>query len=316
MRDNEKDNINRIFKNKKLKWCGNFLGDDNGLGEDCYELLFQIKDIKPLISVGESYDYAIVDIILFLKEHHFLSKIIGYNKKESINTLNFLLHLKHKLQNTISKVIKPMSDLRVTINDIIPVIVDETENINEGKINRSVIRDVIRDIINVVKKDLHATKVFKLGKYGEDENAFIVLVRQNLSDDNDLLLPLDVTGYWDDDKNTVEVEIDIDENAGNEVLYNLIGELNDVVSHELEHKKQYLDDYDFPDKEYKQPLRYYTQPHEIEAQLAGFKRLAKLQKRTLDDVMMDFFQKRKKKYNLSNTTIKKIIGRIKEYGQV
>jgi hypothetical protein len=317
MRDLEKENINRIFKDKKLKWCGNFFGPDDdiaipGFNDECYEFTFQITDIKPMISFGEWYDYAAVDVTAHLKDSNILTKFVS---KGTYNTLMPFIYFKNSLRETIIKALKPVSDLKVMVTNINPVI-EKTENINESKMYRSVIRDVIKDIISVVKQDLHANKVTKLGKYGSGNNEFVVLVKQNLSTEEGLLSPVDVNGYWDEDNNLVEIEIDIDPNSGSEVLYELIGELNDVIRHELEHKKQYLDDYDFPSTEYKQPLRYYTQPHEIEAQIAGFKRIAKLQKRSLDDVMMNFFQKRKKKYNLSNSTIKKIIERIKEYGQV
>ena len=316
MRDSEKDNINRIFKDKKLKWCGNFFGPDvliDGFNDECYEFSFQIIEIKPMISVGDWHDYAVVDVTVHLNKNNFLSNIVSKDEKKDY--LRIFSYFNYAISNAISKSIKPVSNLKVNINKI-NVDVENSENINESKMYRSLVRDVVRDIVNVVKQDLHVNKVTKLGNYGDGDDKFVVVVRQNLSPEDKLLSPVDVNGYWDEDKNMVEVEIDVDPNAGNEVLYELIGELNDVVRHELEHKKQYMQDYDFPSKEYKQPLRYYTQPHEIEAQLAGFKRIAKLQKRTLDDVMMDFFQKRKKKYNLSNTTIKKIIERIKEYGQV
>jgi hypothetical protein len=42
------------------------------------------------------------------------------------------------------------------------------------------------------------------------------------------------------------------------MMYDLIGELNDVVRHELEHSKPInIRGYEFPEKEYKQDKRYY-----------------------------------------------------------
>jgi hypothetical protein len=127
---------------------------------------------------------------------------------------------------------------------------------------------------------------------------------------HELLKPFDVQAFWVEGEDTVEVEVDIDENAGNEIFYELIGELNDVVRHELEHRNQEYSGYEFPDKEYKQPLRYYTQPHEIEAQVAGFKRKAKIQGKDIEKVMREFFNRRKQTYNLKQSTIDKIVARL------
>ena len=105
----------------------------------------------------------------------------------------------------------------------------------------------------------------------------------------------------------MEIEIDLEKNIGKNVMYDLIGELNDVVTHEVEHIKQTKHGYEFPDKKYKRKINYYKQPHEIEAQIAGFKRKAKLQGRPLEDVIRDFFEKRKDILNISDTVINRMV---------
>ena len=58
--------------------------------------------------------------------------------------------------------------------------------------------------------------------------------------------------------------------------------MNDIVTHELTHIKQSYSG-ELPKKDNQESgLKYYSQPHEIEAQYRGFKRLAKLQKKTFD----------------------------------
>jgi hypothetical protein len=311
------EKINDVLGNKIFYYTGPiFYGDDENYFP--FEYKIKIGKEKQMISVGEWKDYVTVEVdIVKLLNRNGLVDMSTFNEHPEIfaklfTTKNFVL-TNHIIQH-IRGILKHFDFKNIIITDI--NISNSETNINESKMYRSVVRDVIRDVVNVIKSDLHATKVTKLGYYGEGDNKFKVILKQNLSDEEKLLKPVDVTGYWDEEDKVIEIEIDVDENSGNEVLFEIIGELNDIVRHELEHQRQYLDDYDFPSKEYKQPLRYYTQPHEIEAQIAGFKRLAKLQKKPLDTVMMDFFQKRKGKYNLSNTTIKKIIDRIKEYGKI
>ena len=63
-------------------------------------------------------------------------------------------------------------------------------------------------------------------------------------------------------------------------------------------------------KKYKRKINYYKQPHEIEAQIAGFKRKAKIQGRNIEDVMREFFNRRKEVYNLKQSTIDKIVARL------
>ena len=61
-------------------------------------------------------------------------------------------------------------------------------------------------------------------------------------------------------------------------IYNIIGELNDIIAHELEHGFQYISE----GKIYQEPptesFKYYTQPDEIKSQRVGFRRVAKLRK--------------------------------------
>ncbi len=75
----------------------------------------------------------------------------------------------------------------------------------------------------------------------------------------------------------------------------------------FEHIKQTKYGYEFPEKKYKRKISYYKQPHEIEAQIAGFKRKAKLQGRPLEDVIRDFFKKRQEILNISDKVIERMV---------
>jgi hypothetical protein len=57
--------------------------------------------------------------------------------------------------------------------------------------------------------------------------------------------------------------------------------------------------------------QYQARAHvQIEAQVAGFKRKAKIQGKDIEEVMREFFNRRKQTYNLKQSTIDKIVARL------
>jgi hypothetical protein len=199
--------------------------------------------------------------------------------------------------------------LYVIVTSIKPILVSKEENITEQKINNNLIRNIVREIAFEVKKDLHGKRKKNIGSYdiGMDEPVDIVLFVNPTPNKDENIKPLDIQGYWDEDENQIEIDVDISEDADMDVMYELIGELNDVVTHEFEHAKQTKSGYVFPDVEYKQPKRYYLQQHEIEAQVAGFKRKSKLQKKPIEEVIREYFQKRGIRKSLINLLVERLM---------
>ena len=316
------EQINRIFKTKKLTWCGNFLtvGDpDQELEKGvCYDFTFQINKVKNMISIGEWTDVAIVDVTLYVKEDTILGRLVSgeysFFKSADNNKLMRFYPLKNNITQKIRETLKLVSNLDVVVESIKPTLVKNEETITEDLGYRKTVRDVVRDIVFEIKKNLRSKGEITFPEYNLGQHPpFDLVLKINPTPKkhrHELLKPFDVQAFWVEGEDTIEVEVDIDENAGNEIFYELIGELNDDIRHELEHRKQEYSGYEFPDKEYKQPLRYYTQQHEIEAQVAGFKRKAKIQGRKIEDVMREFFDRRKQIYNLKQSTIDKIVGRL------
>jgi len=312
------EQINRIFKTKKLTWCGNFLRYDDGSIQDCYDFTFQIDKIKPMISVGEWRDHALVEVTLYVDPNTILGKLVSGEYKDIFGDREQLLRfypIKNGTADKITKALKLVSDLDVIVTSIKPVLDTKnknTEPIMEQKTNRSVIREIVRNILFDVKNDMKTKRRVQIGEYdfGLDETVDVVLYvnafNKNI-EPSKYLKPIDVNGYWDDELNVLEIEIDLDKNADKSVMYDLIGELNDVVTHEIEHIKQTKYGYEFPEKKYKRKISYYKQPHEIEAQIAGFKRKAKLQGRPLEDVIRDFFKKRQEILNISDKVIERMV---------
>jgi hypothetical protein len=306
------EQINRIFKSKKLTWCGNFLRYDENASQDCYDFTFQINKIKPMISVGEWKDHALVDVTLHVDPNTILGKLVSGEYKDiwgdSENLLRFY-PIKNGTADKITKALKLVSDLSVIVTSIKPILIGKEENITEQKVTNNLIRNIVREIAFEVKKDLHGKRKKNIGSYdiGMDEPVDIVLFVNPTPNKDENIKPLDIQGYWDEDENQIEIDVDISEDADMDVMYELIGELNDVVTHEFEHAKQTKSGYVFPDVEYKQPKRYYLQQHEIEAQVAGFKRKSKLQKKPIEEVIREYFQKRGIRKSLINLLVERLM---------
>jgi hypothetical protein len=67
-----------------------------------------------------------------------------------------------------------------------------------------------------------------------------------------------------------------------------------------------------PKRKITKPETYYTQPHEIEAQMIGFKRKSKITNQPLETVVRDYFNKRRAKYKLTDKIIDRIVNRLME----
>jgi hypothetical protein len=266
-----------------------------------------------MISIGHWKDHALVDVTLYVDPNTVLGKLVSGEYKdiwgESENLLRFY-PIKYGTAEKITNALKLVSKLDVIVKSIKPVLIGgEEETITEQKLSDSLIRNIVREIAFEVKKDLHGKRKKNIGSYdiGMEEPVDIVLFVNPTPNKDENIKPLDIQGYWDEDENQIEIDVDIADDADMDVMYELIGELNDVVTHEFEHAKQTKSGYVFPDVEYKQPKRYYLQQHEIEAQVAGFKRKAKLQKRPIEEVIREYFQKRGIRKSLINLLVERLM---------
>ena len=65
--------------------------------------------------------------------------------------------------------------------------------------------------------------------------------------------------------------------------------------------------FDLNVKEKTNPFKYYTQPHEVDAQIFGFNRLAKLSKRPFETIVRNWFDKNKDIHKLNKNETQKVI---------
>ena len=136
------EQINKIFKTKKLTWCGNFLRYDENANQDCYDFTFQIDKVKSMISVGEWKDHALVEVTLYVDPNTILGKLVSGEYKDIWGDSEQLLRfypIKNGTADKITKALKLVSNLNVIVTSIKPVLDTKnknTEPIMEQKTNR------------------------------------------------------------------------------------------------------------------------------------------------------------------------------------
>jgi len=183
----------------------------------------------------------------------------------------------------------------------------------ENNRRREVIRVIVKDIISVFKQEEDGE--FYLPNYINDDKDFYNFTNfeNNLSVEVIINPNFDVDdfivdgNYWGSD-DIIEIIIDYNPDVKNKILYDLVGELNQVVAHEIRHIDQRnKETFDLDGPEEEDPYEYYTQPHEIDAQVFGFKRLSKIAKKPYEIVVKNWFDKHKDIHRLSNKEMEDVI---------
>jgi hypothetical protein len=173
------------------------------------------------------------------------------------------------------------------------------------------IRTVVRDIIQIFKNEDEGE--FYLPEEINDEKPYYEFKRFNLSveliirqsDDVDDFL---INGELYRDEGIVVILIVYNPENKNKLLYGLVGELNELVAHELRHLYQQTHkNFNLDVEEPEDPFEYYTQPHEIDAQIAGFKRMSNITKKPFDQVVRNWFEKNKDIHMLNDDERERVI---------
>ena len=301
------DKLNKLLGGRKFHVCGELFENINI--EECLDFYIEVLEtrqsrirvkLKVLKNVTEEQTekfWEILGRVLERKDHYFVTRF---------------------LEPPVLKVLKHFGFTDLTLWDW-EYIEPEKNNdiIQEQKVSRKFLRDIVRDIIFKIKKDYKKPKTYKYNRVDPGfGNPFDMEIVMNKGKDFDgkFLKPYDMEAFWDDDTDTLEVFLNIDPRTDQSFLYNLVGEFNDVISHELTHKRQYERGDKISKRRITRPETYYTQPHEVEAQMVGFKRKAKLMGKPLEDIIRDYFNKRRIKYNLTDRIIDRIVKKLMEHG--
>ena len=315
------EKINKVLKDRTFNYTGNLLHDI-----DCdVDFKIELLGYRNMISVGTEYPYMRVKII-FTKFKDNISKLIFGRMKEvggnhAFNFMKSSLSMKYGLQNYLSSVLQffdPENYINITIDEIeIQDNFKEETFITEQKKSREATRQVVRDIINTVKRKKSGTfylpedDYYSFSNIPEDFSVELTLKKTKKMDG------IKVNANYVPDEQVIEILILFNPDNLEKNLYNLLGSLNELITHELEHLHQDSKgeiDVDF-DSESLDPLEYYTQPHEIEAQVKGFRRISNLRKQPFETTVNDWFDTHKEIHRLSDSERQEVIGKLMDFNK-
>ena len=312
--------INRLLKDETFNYTGDFLHDIKSDIDYKIELL----GYREMISVGTKYPFMRVKVIVTDFRDDTSSIIFKFwSAKDPIDiSKNFMVYLhpfRMGLIDEISGVLQFFDSENynhVTIDDF-EIDYDFPEVVTEQKKTRQTTRTVVKDIINLIKSD--DTGVFYLPEddYYSFDNfpvEFSVEVEINKSSH---IKDFGINANFIPDEEVVEVLVTYNPLTLKQNLYNIVGELNEIITHELEHSLQNYKG-DFDDDEFEEPedsLSYYLQPHEIPAQVKGFRRLSNLRKLPFESVVRDWFDTHTDIHKLNDDEKEEVIDVLLDYNK-
>ena len=195
-----------------------------------------------------------------------------------------------------------------------PLILEKSEQ-------TQLIRQIVRDIIQIYKgnddgefylpEDLDDEKM----EYRSPKNSVSVELTLEMSDNVDDYMS---TAFFVRDENVIEIKIVYNPKNKRKITYDLIGELNEIIAHELRHLYQRdtgLFDFGDEDDEEEElpPFEYYSQPEEIDAQVYGFRRMKKVTRRPFEELVRNWFRTHKEIHQLNKKEQEEIIKMILDY---
>lgn len=187
----------------------------------------------------------------------------------------------------------------------------------EDSHNRGTIRKIVKDITTIFKNN--ESGYFHLPE-DVDVNGEMVYFIPELDAEFVIELTIekdnDIDGYgvnanFLNEDESIEIKIVYDTEDKQKIMYDLIGELNEILAHELRHLHQQVrGTHKLSGRKPKNSFKYYTQPHEIDAQYHGFKRLSKLTKKPMETIVRTWFQKNQDIHNLKEKEKEVVITKI------
>jgi hypothetical protein len=199
------------------------------------------------------------------------------------------------------------------------------EEIYMSKIAERATTDVVRDIFEIITvfeggeeyiilPDYYSEQDGDEYRYGELQFNVELNIIENNQEEN-FTLDSAMGGEHDD---VIYVDIILSTNFNEKDYESLQIVLSEYIRHEIEHILQGIDPErpELPDEDLKQkslnltPYEYYTQDYEIDAQKVGFERRAKMEDKSMEEVIKDYLEYRQSIDNLSDKERQELIGKL------
>jgi len=182
----------------------------------------------------------------------------------------------------------------------------------EDNKQRNEIRTIVRDIVQVFKdnddgefylpEEVNGKHYYDLPKLGIDLSVELI-IQPDENVDNYLM---DANYFRDDHIIVIGILYNTDNKQ--QSLYGIIGELNELIAHELRHVYQKRTGmYDLDQEEPEEPYLYYTQDHEIDAQVYGFKRMSQITRKPFNYLVRNWFDTHQDLHGLDKEEVEKVI---------
>lgn len=289
----------------------------------------QLTGVKPMISIGDWKDF--IEYTLFLEDidNSFARGLFGH-QFAALKTNDY------KIANTDTKFYLVTSKVNRILRNFLRYwgidnyvtctrIVNHVANIDpkymteaKSKVNVNVFEDKFEYIVDQLVSD--AMTAFKQNKKGtvvlpEDMGSEMVydfpeingVFTVNLDIKTDPKMKGVETDGDTDIEDNIDIEIITNPDPTENDLKELEYELHEILVHEITHVIQQNLQYNFPKRKPKKPYNYYTQRHELEAQIAGFKRRAKIENKPFEEILRNWLKKYVHRHRMNLEETEKLI---------
>ena len=213
----------------------------------------------------------------------------------------------------------PLSSKNIKNNDELPKTMTESKALFENTQQKQVVGTVVKDIITLFKnnddgefylpEDIDENKMtYEFSKLSTPFSVELIL-EENENIDN-----FKINGEYAEDDDTITIVINYNPDKKRTLVYDLIGELNEIVAHEIRHIVQKeKGHFELGGSKEEDPYKYYTQPHELDALNFGFKRMARMTKKPIETLVQNWFDKNDDIHMLNPEQKKDVIKKILNY---
>jgi hypothetical protein len=242
-----------------------------------------------------------------VKQHTQIS-FTGTNLREVMNKYNENVNLIVTPEEKKLTHYKSLIELEIKLNKLIKEDKEHTTTYM-AKIAEKATTDVVRDIFEIITlfeggedfvmlPDYYSDIDGDEYEYGELKFNLELNIVENQDGDN-FIIDAFMGGEFND---IIYVDVSLSPNFNEKDYESLYVVLSEYIRHEIEHILQEVDPNrpDLPDEDLTQkslsltPFEYYSQDYEIDAQKAGFERRAKMEDRSLEDVVNDYIEYRQR----------------------